>query len=162
MTTTITRPDVSALPSAPKVSKERMKNVATEGEPTPPPCASDPERWLTATPDQDAVWQCRLVCNRRFECAREAWETPAAFGLWAGVVIPEAQRPRDFAFRKLKELAELGGFPVRVEVRRYRGRTIVVCVGCGTEFMGGNAAAAFCSSACRQSTYSARTPEEVA
>jgi WhiB family redox-sensing transcriptional regulator len=81
-------------------------------------CASDPERWTT-TPDQEAKALCR-GCPRRWLCAREGWETPRAEGLWAGVVIPESGRGRDFAFRQLRSLAEFGGYPVRPAHRRRR------------------------------------------
>lgn len=76
-----------------------------------PACTTDPERWTT-NPDDEAKALCR-VCPARWLCAREAWETPGAEGLWAGVVIPDAGRGRDFALHKLRELAALGGYPVR-------------------------------------------------
>ncbi|BBZ15196.1 WhiB family transcriptional regulator [Mycobacterium branderi] len=77
-----------------------------------PACTSDPERWTTTEADEEAKALCR-VCPLRWLCAREAWETPGAFGLWAGVVIPESGRPREFALRRLRTLAEHGGYPVR-------------------------------------------------
>lgn len=78
-------------------------------------CASDPERWTTG-PDGRAKALCR-ACPRRWLCAREAWETPRAEGLWAGVVIPESGRRREFALRQLRSLAEFGGYPVRPQYR---------------------------------------------
>lgn len=84
-----------------------------------PSCTTDPERWTTTTPDDDAKALCR-VCPLRWRCAREAWETPGAEGLWAGVVIPEGGRPRQFALRQLRSLAELGGYPVRPKRRARR------------------------------------------
>lgn len=83
-----------------------------------PVCAADPERWTT-TPDEGAKALCRS-CPARWLCAREAAETPGAQGLWAGVEIPESGRGREFALRKLRSLAEHGGFPVRREVRARR------------------------------------------
>jgi WhiB family redox-sensing transcriptional regulator len=50
---------------------------------------------------------------RRGLCAREACEMPRAEGMWAGVVIPEAGRGRTHALRRLRSLAERGGYPVR-------------------------------------------------
>jgi WhiB family transcriptional regulator, redox-sensing transcriptional regulator len=38
---------------------------------------------------------------------------PRAAGMWAGVVIPEAGRGRTHALRRLRSLAERGGYPVR-------------------------------------------------
>jgi WhiB family redox-sensing transcriptional regulator len=82
------------------------------GEEYVPVCTTDPERWTTTTPDEEAKALCR-ACPLRWRCARAAWETPGAEGLWAGVVIPEAGRGRQFAMRQLRSLAELGGYPVR-------------------------------------------------
>jgi WhiB family redox-sensing transcriptional regulator len=42
---------------------------------------------------------------------------PDVEGLWAGVVIPESGRPREFALRRLRSLAEHGGYPVRPRIR---------------------------------------------
>lgn len=92
--------------------------------PTPPPedfvpaCTSDPERWTTH-PDKGARALCR-ACPARWACAREAWETPNAAGLWAGVLIPESGRGRTNARRQLRSLAALGGCPVRPAVLRRR------------------------------------------
>jgi len=79
-------------------------------------CTKDPERW-TSTADDQAKAICRS-CPRRWLCAREAYESPHAEGLWAGIVIPEEGRPRTFALRQLRNLAEEHGYPVR-ERRRY-------------------------------------------
>jgi len=90
--------------------------AASRGTPSEgcvPACVSDPERWTTTDPDEEAKASCR-VCPRRWPCAREAWQTPGAWGLWAGVVLPETGRGRDFARRQLRSLAERGGYPVRV------------------------------------------------
>ncbi len=84
-------------------------------------CATDPERWTTGS-DGKAKALCR-ICARRWLCAREAWETPRAEGLWAGVVIPESGRGRDFALRQLRSLAEFGGYPVRQQCRFSRRLT---------------------------------------
>lgn len=79
-------------------------------------CTKDPERW-TSTADEAAKEICRS-CPRRWLCARDAWESPRAEGLWAGIVIPEVGRGRTFALRQLRDLAESNGYPVR-ERRRY-------------------------------------------
>ncbi len=99
--------------------------VAVSGAPTAefvPACTTDPERWTTVSPDDEAKALCRS-CPVRWRCAREAWETTGAEGLWAGVVIPEGGRPRQFALRQLRSLAEYGGYPVRPG---RRARRIVV------------------------------------
>jgi WhiB family transcriptional regulator, redox-sensing transcriptional regulator len=74
-------------------------------------CTRDPDRW-TSNPDDEAKALCR-VCPRRWPCAREAVESPGAEGLWAGIVIPEDGRPRAFALRQLRSLAERNGYPTR-------------------------------------------------
>jgi WhiB family transcriptional regulator, redox-sensing transcriptional regulator len=74
-------------------------------------CAQDPDRWTT-NPDDEAKALCR-ACPRRWSCARDAIESPAAEGLWAGVVVPEGGRARTFALRQLRSLAERNGYPVR-------------------------------------------------
>jgi WhiB family transcriptional regulator, redox-sensing transcriptional regulator len=89
-----------------------------------PVCTSDPERWTT-NPDDAAKALCR-ACPLRWRCAREAWETPGAEGLWAGVVIPESGRGREFALRQLRSLAAHGGYPVRPG---YRARRRIVLPG---------------------------------
>jgi WhiB family transcriptional regulator, redox-sensing transcriptional regulator len=74
-----------------------------------PVCAADPDRWTTVDPDDEAKALCR-ECPRRWLCAGEAWRTPGAEGLWAGVVIPESGRGRSYARRRLRTLAEFGGY----------------------------------------------------
>lgn len=99
--------------------------VALMSQPTDeyvPVCTTDPERWTTTTPDDEAKALCR-ACPLRWRCAREAWETPGAEGLWAGVVIAEGGRPRQFALRQLRSLAEHGGYPVRPGRRARRRLT---------------------------------------
>lgn len=83
-----------------------------------PVCTTAPARWTTTTPDAQAIATCQ-VCPRRGLCAREAYQGIGAEGLWAGVVIPESGRARDFALRRLRVLAERGGYPVAA---RHRGR----------------------------------------
>ncbi len=85
-----------------------------------PVCTADPERWTTTEPDEEAIAICR-GCPRRFLCAREACNLAGVEGLWAGVVIPESERPREFALRRLRTLAEHGGQQVRPK-RRYKRR----------------------------------------
>lgn len=81
------------------------------------PCTKEPERW-TLQIDEGAKALCR-ECPRRWQCAREACESPGAEGLWAGIVIPESGRPRSFALRQLRGLAERNGYPVNVNRARY-------------------------------------------
>lgn len=83
-----------------------------------PACTTEPERWTTTEPDDDAKALC-LACPRRWLCASEAYQVTGVEGLWAGVVIPESGRARDFALRRLRALAERGGHHVRP---RRRGR----------------------------------------
>jgi WhiB family transcriptional regulator, redox-sensing transcriptional regulator len=78
-------------------------------------CIRDPDRW-TMTADEGAKAICR-GCPRRWRCAQEACETPAEEGIWAGILIPEAGRGRQFALRQLRSLAERNGFPVRSTAR---------------------------------------------
>ena len=78
-------------------------------------CTQDPDRWTTDLDDQ-AKELCR-ACPRRWLCARDAVESPAAEGLWAGVVIPETGRGRTFALRQLRSLAERNGYPIRGTVK---------------------------------------------
>lgn len=83
-----------------------------------PICTADPERWTSTEPDEEAKALC-LSCPRRFLCASEAYQIPGVEGLWAGVLIPESGRARDFALRRLRALAERGGYHVQP---RRRGR----------------------------------------
>jgi len=84
-----------------------------------PRCTVDPQRWTTTQPDAQAVALC-VACPRRGWCAREAYRVTGVQGLWAGVVVPESgQRAREFALRRLRVLAERGGYQV---VPRRRGR----------------------------------------
>lgn len=101
--------------------------IAAGTVPTPgfvPACAANPERWTTH-PDEEAKALCR-ACPARWLCAREAWETPGAQGLWAGVEIAASGRSREFALRKLRSLAEYGGVPVRPG---YRSRRVAALAG---------------------------------
>ena len=82
-----------------------------------PACTREPDRWVSA-PDDETKAICR-ACPRRWLCAKEACETPGADGMWAGVLIPETGRPRTFALRQLRSLAEHGGYTVRERARRY-------------------------------------------
>lgn len=83
-----------------------------------PVCSAEPERWTTTEPDEHAKALC-LTCPRRSLCASEACRDPGVEGLWAGVVIPESGRSRDFALRRLRAIAERGGYQVQP---RRRGR----------------------------------------
>ncbi len=90
---------------------EPVEPGSAPGEEYVPVCTADPDRW-TSAPDDEAKALCR-VCPRRWLCARDAVEIGGVEGLWAGVVIPESGRPRQFALRQLRSLAEFGGYPVR-------------------------------------------------
>jgi len=84
-----------------------------------PRCTADPERWTTTQPDAQAVALC-VACPRRVWCAREAYPAPGVQGLWAGIAVPESgQRAREFALRRLRAVAERGGYQV---TPRRRGR----------------------------------------
>ena len=74
-------------------------------------CTRDPDRWTTIA-DEGAKALCR-TCPRRWPCAQEACQTPGAQGIWAGILIPEAGRSRQFALKKLRSLAEHNGLPIR-------------------------------------------------
>jgi WhiB family redox-sensing transcriptional regulator len=75
------------------------------------PCTRDPDRWTTVA-DDGAKALCR-ACPRRWQCAREACVMPGAVGLWAGIVLPEGGRNRQFALKQLRSLAERNGHPVK-------------------------------------------------
>jgi len=80
--------------------------------PTRPPCLADPDRWATGGEDAELKALCR-ACPRRWLCAKEALETPAAEGMWSAVHLPKAGRGRTFALRQLRSLAAHGGYHVR-------------------------------------------------
>ncbi|BBY76137.1 WhiB family transcriptional regulator [Mycolicibacterium parafortuitum] len=88
-----------------------MYPLSIEEDPWAAPCTRDPDRWTT-TADDGAKALCR-ACPRRWQCAREACVTPGAVGLWAGIVLPEGGRNRQFALKQLRSLAERNGFSVR-------------------------------------------------
>lgn len=85
-------------------------------------CTKDPKRWTQmidqGTVDEGAKALCRQ-CPRRWACAKDACESPGAEGLWAGIVIPDSGRPRTFALRQLRSLAERNGYVVNVSRARY-------------------------------------------
>ena len=88
-----------------------MYPLLIDEEPWTAPCTRDPDRWTT-TADDGAKALCR-ACPRRWQCAREACVTPGAVGLWAGIVLPEGGRNRQFALNQLRSLAERNGLTVR-------------------------------------------------
>ena len=88
-----------------------MYPLSIAEEPWTAPCTQDPDRWTT-TADDGAKALCR-ACPRRWQCAREACVTPGAVGLWAGIVLPEGGRNRQFALKQLRSLAERNGLTVR-------------------------------------------------
>jgi WhiB family redox-sensing transcriptional regulator len=69
----------------------------------PWPCAADPDRWLEAGDDPELKALCR-GCPRRFPCAKDALNTPAAVGMWSAVYLPPDGRARQFALRQLRSL----------------------------------------------------------
>ena len=77
-----------------------------------PPCLADPDRWAEGGDDPELKALCR-GCPRRWLCAKEALETPAAVGMWSGVNLPKDGRGRMFALRQLRSIAAHGGYPVR-------------------------------------------------
>ncbi len=72
-----------------------------------PPCLADPDRWAEGGNDPELKALCR-GCPRRWLCAKEALETPAAMGMWSGVHLPKDGRGRMFALRQLRSLAAYG------------------------------------------------------
>lgn len=72
-----------------------------------PPCLADPDRWAERGNDPELKALCR-GCPRRWVCAKEALETPAAVGMWSGVHLPKDGRGRMFALRQLRSLAAYG------------------------------------------------------
>jgi WhiB family redox-sensing transcriptional regulator len=79
---------------------------------TTAPCLRDPDRWLDGGDDPELKALCR-ACPRRWQCAKEALETPGAQGMWSAVNIPEYGRGRVFAMRQLRSLAAYGGQRLR-------------------------------------------------
>lgn len=88
-----------------------MSSISIEEELWTAPCTRDPDRWTT-TADEGAKALCR-ACPRRWQCAREACMMPGSVGLWAGIVLPEGGRNRQFALKQLRSLAERNGLSVR-------------------------------------------------
>lgn len=75
------------------------------------PCVSDPDRWAAGGNDPELKTLCR-GCPRRWQCAKDALDTPGAEGMWSGVHLPKEGRGRKFALRQLRSLAAHGGFDV--------------------------------------------------
>ncbi len=73
-------------------------------------CVDDPERWIT-TIDEQAKAVC-LNCRRRWLCARGLRDASRR-GDVGRRRHPEAGRGRTHALRRLRSLAERGGYPVR-------------------------------------------------
>lgn len=72
----------------------------------PSPCVADPDRWLEGGEDPELKSLCR-GCPRRWQCAKDALETPGVEGMWAAVHIPsEGRRARTSALRQLRSLVE--------------------------------------------------------
>jgi WhiB family transcriptional regulator, redox-sensing transcriptional regulator len=86
--------------------------VALAPEPLIGPCIHNPDRWVTADPDDTELKALCRGCPRRWLCAKEALETPGAEGMWSAVYIPKAGRGRTFAMRQLRSLATHGGYTV--------------------------------------------------
>lgn len=72
-----------------------------------PPCLADPDRWAEGGNDPELKALCR-GCPRRWMCAKEALQTPAAIGMWSGVHLPKDGRGRMFALRQLRSLVAYG------------------------------------------------------
>lgn len=62
-------------------------NLSLEPSPTtPPPCSAEPERWFDRAHRTSALATC-IECPMRRRCAREALDTRARWGMWAGIWI---------------------------------------------------------------------------
>ena len=72
------------------------------------PCRLDPDRWGDRE-DPALLAMCRLQCHRRFDCAADAVASTFPLeGIWAGIYVPNTQRGREYAMRRLHSLAGMG------------------------------------------------------
>ena len=71
------------------------------------PCRRDPARW--DDPEDPALLaMCRQQCPRRFACAADAVTSKVPLeGIWAGIYVPNTQRGREYAMRRLHSLAAM-------------------------------------------------------
>jgi WhiB family redox-sensing transcriptional regulator len=77
--------------------------------PVQSPCTVDPDRWAEGTNEPALRAMCR-GCHRRFDCAKDALDTPGAEGIWSGIFIPPTRdyRGRNHAMLRLQSLATIG------------------------------------------------------
>ncbi len=96
-------------PAAPNRTGERSRAAARRQ----PPCLREPQRW-GATDDPVLVALCRQECPRRLACARDAVAAKNPLeGIWAGIYVPNTQRGREYAMRRLHSLASMTGHDER-------------------------------------------------
>lgn len=80
---------------------------------TTSPCVADPDLpWATDDPQLKTL--CR-GCPRRFQCAKDALDTPGIEGMVAAVYVPKEGRGRTFALRQLQSLAAYAGLAEQPE-----------------------------------------------
>jgi WhiB family redox-sensing transcriptional regulator len=91
-------------PAATNRARERSEAARRQ-----PPCRREPQRWGDRE-DPALVALCRRECPRRLACAVDAVRTKAPLeGIWAGIYVPDTQRGREYAMRRLQSLASLAG-----------------------------------------------------
>ena len=92
-------------PVAPRSARERPDSAARPQA----PCRRDPQRWGIRE-DPALLALCRRECPRRLACAVDAVGTKAPLeGIWAGYYVPNTQRGREYAMRRLHTLASMAG-----------------------------------------------------
>ena len=79
------------------------------------PCLADPDRWSDGGEDSELKVLCR-GCPRRFQCAKDALDTPGIQGTVAAVYVPQEGRGRTFALRQLQSLAAYAGLADQPEI----------------------------------------------
>ena len=95
-------------------SEHRSSGATTRG-----PAPQDPERW-TLQIDEGRKPLCRQ-CPRRWQCARDACESPGAGGLGRHR-DPGVGAPAHFRAAPVAGLAERNGYPVTLNPARYARR----------------------------------------
>jgi WhiB family transcriptional regulator, redox-sensing transcriptional regulator len=81
---------------------------------TTSPCVADPDLWATGGDDPQLKTLCR-GCPRRFQCAKDALDTPGIEGMIAAVYVPKEGRGRTNALRQLQSLAAYAGLAEQPE-----------------------------------------------
>lgn len=85
-------------------SMTRSSQLPESSAGTPPPCSAEPDRWFDRAHRTSALATC-LQCPERRWCARQALDTRARFGMWAGIWIDGC--PEDVA-DLLRDIATTG------------------------------------------------------